>query len=463
MSVPFLAERLAEFVVGTRLEDLPTAVVQEARRRVLDYLGVAICGSATGELSRIALPVVRAMRGHPECQLIFVDEKVPAAWAAFYNAIASHTIELDDGYRKGTVHPATAIIPPAMAVGERLNADLGALLRSVILGYEICLRVASAINPSHMQRGFHTTGTCGSLGAAVSVASIIGYDVEQVTHTLVISGLQSAGFQEMLHDNPFIKPLQPGKAAMAGVLSADLVAQGARGPRSLFEGRKGFFKGMSDAPSPAQAIEEGLGKRFEFLGCYTKPYPACRHVHPAIDLALLLRNRYRIASEQVARVTVRTYSVAISEVGQVWQPASSAEAMFSMPYAVATALCDGCFTLDSLRPDRLERQVVRDLARKVVIEQDPNQDSVYPTQRGANMTIQLADGREFAAHEDLPKGEPENPLSDVELQDKFSTLSERYIGIARARTIWTTVMWGGYHDTSCSDLLSLCQRKQDVR
>jgi len=460
MPTPYLTERLAEFVAGTHLEDLPLDVLKAARKSLSDYLGVAICGSASGELSPMVRAVVRAMQGCPECQLVLVGEKAPAAWAAFYNGVASHTIELDDGYRQGTFHPASAIIPAAMAAGERVEADLGALLRAIVLGYEVSMRIASAINPSHMLRGFHTTGTCGCLGAGVSAASIIGYNAEQVTHTLAISGLQSAGFQEMLHDNPMIKPLQPGKAAMAGILAADLVAQGARGPRSLFEGDKGFFRGMSDIQHPERAVEDRLGEHYEFLHCYTKPYPTCRHVHPAIDLTIFLRNQYRIRIEQITSITVYTYSVAISEVGQAWQPISSAEAMFSIPYAVAAVLCDGEFTLDSLRPERFDRQIVKDLANKVVIEGDPHQDWVYPTHRGATVTIRLADGREFSAHEDLPKGEPENPLSDAELQEKFFALAEPYIGTAQAEKIWRTVMWGDYHDMTCNALLALCQQNK---
>jgi 2-methylcitrate dehydratase PrpD len=367
---------------------------------------------------------------------------------------------LDDGYRQGTIHPASAIIPAAMAAGERVEADLGALLRAITLGYEVSLRIAAAINPSHMFRGFHTTGTCGSLGAGISAASIMGYNPEQVTHTLAISGLQSAGFQEMLHDNPMIKPLQPGKAAMAGILSADLVAQGARGPRSLFEGDKGFFKGMSDVQDPEQTVEDGLGEDYKILGCYTKPYPTCRHVHPAIDLASSLRNQHRIEVEQIANIAIDTYSVAISEVGQVWHPTSLDEAMFSMPYAVAAVLYDGEFTLDSLRPERFKREVVKNLANKVVIKLDPRQDSVYPTHRGATVTIRLADGRQFSAHEDLPKGEPENPLSDVELQRKFFALTKPYIGAVQAEKIWATVMSEDYHHTTCNALLALCQEKQ---
>lgn len=457
MPAPYLTERLAEFVVGTRLEDLPLVVLEEARKRLVDYLGVAICGSARGELSPMARAVVSAMQGRPECQLVFVHEKTPAAWAAFYNGIASHAIELDDGYRQGTIHPASAIIPAAMAAGEKVEADLGALLRSIILGYEVSLRIASAINPSHMLRGFHTTGTCGSLGAGVSAASIMGYNTEQVTHTLAISGLQGAGFQEMLHDNPMIKPLQPGKAAMAGILSADLVAEGARGPRSLFEGDKGFFKGMSDVQHPEWTVEDGLGEYYKLLRCYTKPYPTCRHVHPSIDLTISLRNQHRMRIEQITNITVYTYSVAISEVGQVWQPTSPDEAMFSIPYAIATVLCDGEFTLDSLRPERFNRQMVKNLAKKVVIERDPHQDSVYPTHRGATVTIRLADGQEFSAYEDLPKGEPENPLSDIELQGKFFTLAEPYIGTVQAEKMWGTIMGGEYYDTTCNALLALSQ------
>jgi 2-methylcitrate dehydratase PrpD len=460
MPAPYLTERLAEFVAGTHLKDLPLAVLEAGRKSLVDYLGVAICGSARGEISPMARAVVSAMQGRPECQLVFIGEKAPAAWAAFYNGIASHTIELDDGYRQGTIHPASAIIPAAMAAGERVEADLGALLRAITLGYEVSLRIAAAINPSHMFRGFHTTGTCGSLGAGISAASIMGYNPEQVTHTLAISGLQSAGFQEMLHDNPMIKPLQPGKAAMAGILSADLVAQGARGPRSLFEGDKGFFKGMSDVQDPEQTVEDGLGEDYKILGCYTKPYPTCRHVHPAIDLASSLRNQHRIEVEQIANIAIDTYSVAISEVGQVWHPTSLDEAMFSMPYAVAAVLYDGEFTLDSLRPERFKREVVKNLANKVVIKLDPRQDSVYPTHRGATVTIRLADGRQFSAHEDLPKGEPENPLSDVELQRKFFALTKPYIGAVQAEKIWATVMSEDYHHTTCNALLALCQEKQ---
>jgi len=162
----------ATFVAETRFGDIPKSVIQKAREALVDLLGVALCGARKGELSPIVIEMIEEMGTTPSCLVIGSRLRADSAMAALANSVSSHSIELDDGHRHGTSHPAVVIIPVAMAAAEETGAGIKDLIRAIVLGYEIMLRIATAINPSHLSRGFHSTGTCGPLGAAVAAACL---------------------------------------------------------------------------------------------------------------------------------------------------------------------------------------------------------------------------------------------------------------------------------------------------
>jgi 2-methylcitrate dehydratase PrpD len=457
---PTLVSTFAAFVADTQFGDLPNNVVRKAREALLDYLGVAIHGAIAGELSPVIFEMVEEMGSKPSCLVVGSGLRADAALAALANGVASHSIELDDGHRHGTSHPAVAIMPAAMAAAEETKAEFPDLIRAIVLGYEVMLRTATAINPSHLARGFHSTGTCGPLGAGAAAACLYGLDLEGITHAISISGLQGAGFQEMLYSNPMIKPVQPGKAAMAGILSARMAAKGARGPLSLFEGSYGFFKGMTDHVND-DALTAGLGHDFEIIRTYTKMYPTCRHAHCPMDLAAALRNELPGDMELVSEILVETYDFSIREVGQIWHPTSRDEAMFSLPFAVAAILLKGRFTMVELGDDALNDEATHRLADKVKIVRSKEMDALYPEERGARMRITLRDGASFRAERSTARGEPESPVSTQELKEKFSSLASVYLSEGEVESLCESVLEKPFEAVACDEIFARVAGKLD--
>jgi 2-methylcitrate dehydratase PrpD len=322
------------------------------------------------------------------------------------------------------------------------------------------LRTARAINPSHLKRGFHTTGTAGSLGAAAGAGRLLSLPADRFAHCVAMGGLQSAGIQEMLHSNPAIKPLQAGKAAMAGVLSADLAALGAAGPASLFEGAHGWLKAMADNACTEHLTAE-LGSRWEICNTYTKLYPTCRHCHHAIDLAIGLFAE-GVAAKGISNIQIDTYKVAIDEVGSIVHPVSLEEAMFSLPYAVAVALTYGTVRLQTLASG-IEDKTIQDLAGRVVIREDAAMNAVYPSERGSRLTVEPSNGALITRLAKLPKGEFDTPLTDEECLRKAWMISEEAIPIGCFERLWKVVVATSVEKTSVTELLDAflqCERSR---
>lgn len=411
-----VAARFAELIVGTSYGNLPEEVIHKAKLCILDFLGVALAGSRVG-LAPLITDLVCGMGGEQEATLIGDHRKTPVLQAALLNGVKGHTLDMDDGHRYANAHPGAAIISAAMALAERTNATYRELVESVVAGYETFLRIARAINPSHLQRGFHTTGTVGPFGAAAACSKLLRLDVQKVRNALAIAGLQGAGLLEVLASGQMMKPLQPGRAAQAGVLAAFMAQMGAEGPEEIFEGEKGYFRAFSDGVDVSELLK-GLGTTFEILGVYFKMHAACRHVHPALDGLLEIMNAHDIAIEEIQRIEVSTYSVAHQLVGQQKEAASELSAKFSLPVSAALMLLYGKAGTDEFSLERIKDPAIQGLADLVLVTVDKTRDKYYPAQRGAEVRVTTKRGS-YKSEVLIPRGDPENPFTYAELKEKF--------------------------------------------
>src|SRR5579872_1652534 len=250
---------LAETLAALRPEDMPPEVRAATRRAVLDWLGSALAGSIEPP-ARMAQRVAAQFGASVEAT-VFGAGRASAPAAAFANGVASHILELDDVHKGSTLHGAAPIIPAALAVAEREHSTGERFLLAVAVGYEAALRVGEAVNPSHY-RFWHPTGTAGTFGAAAAAASLLGLDAGQTRDALGSAGTQAAGLWEFNADGAMSKHLHPGKAAMDGVLSADLARAGFSGASRILEGDRGFFRAMSERYD-ASRITDGLGSRWK--------------------------------------------------------------------------------------------------------------------------------------------------------------------------------------------------------
>jgi 2-methylcitrate dehydratase PrpD len=290
------------------------------------------------------------------------------------------------------------------------------------------------MNPAHLERGFHTTATVGPFAAATAAALLLGLDRDGFARALGLAGLQGAGLMEVFHDGAMAKPFQAARASAAGLLAAQLAAEGAVGPRGILEGEQGFLAAMCGRRETG-GLAEGLGQDWAIRGIYFKEHAACRHTHAAVDAAAALREQHALRPEQVERVLVQTYRVADRLCGDPRLPSGPSEAKFSLPFTVALGLTFGharqsCFSVELIADGGL-----RALASRVRIEVDPSLDRLYPRQRPTRLEVLTADGRRLRAEVMMARGEPELPLSQAELEAKFLDNARGRLSPEQARAV----------------------------
>lgn len=411
-------ERLADFIRKIEYNQLSKDVIDAAKESFVDFLAVSIAGYRKGQLSQLIIDYLLQIGGREESTILGVEKKVPSVNAALANGVSGHSMDLDDGHRKALGHPGVCVIPAALAIGELTGCSGKALLTSIIIGYEIFVRIGKAVNPSLFSRGFHTTGVCGTLAAASAAAKVFSLDKEKIISTLGIAGTQSCGLLVVTHSGQMMKPLNVGKASQNGVISALLSKAGAIGSSKIVEGKDGFVQAFSDNCDYSLMLDR-LGESFEIKNCYKKFYPACRHTHAAIDAALYLKNEFNIVSKDIKEIEVTAYPAALKLTEKKNMPLDEAGARFNLAFAVSLALVRGRVGIDDFSMESISDKKIQNLFYKVKIIGDSSLESIEHNIRGAEVEIVLKDNTCFKKRVLLPKGEPENPSTKEELYNKF--------------------------------------------
>jgi 2-methylcitrate dehydratase PrpD len=315
------------------------------------------------------------------------------------------------------------VIPAALAMAEREGRTGARFLTAVVAGYEAALRIASAVQPSHWRRGFLSMGTCGTFGAAAAAGHCLDLGADPLANALGLAGIQAAGLNSSIYgEGDMGKRLCPSHAASAGIVSALLAQKGFTGSTNVVEQRKGFCAAFADEYDLAR-VTEGLGKTFEISRTSLKPYSCCRYNHAAIDGLLDILGAESIGADALAAIRVRTYDIAVTNRPHRTHPTTVFDAKMSLPFCLAVVAHarragEGDFTEASLEDPRLSA-----LAGRVTVEADPDMSRVFPQQWPAHVRVQLHDGRAFERLVPYPKGEPEAPMTESEVRDKFRDLA----------------------------------------
>ena len=288
------------------------------------------------------------------------------------------------------------------------------------MGYEAACRVAIAMQPSHKNRGYHTAGTCGTIGCAAGVAFALGMNKSQLLRVLSCAAGSACGMLEMQAQKSELKPYNIGRAAEAGLIAAYMGFTDYETPEDMFGGERGFFSFFADSWDPEKLTEDT--DYFEIERIYVKPYASCRHSHSAVEAAIRLHEGLRVAD--IDSITVRTYRQGVKGHDHT-QIKGVASAKLSTPYAVAAGLLYGRADLSVFEP--LDEKLIA-LARRVKVVEDPLLTVQSPRKRIAVVTVRLADQTERSARVDYAKGEPENPLTEEELAEKRRLLLKYTVG-----------------------------------
>lgn len=426
-----LTEAVATWASGLAYSSLPDAVRSRLGDLVLDWLGCAL-GGASDEVYLTLADVVRrdGLGGTADrrATVLGTGETAGPPQAALLNGAAGHVLEFDDIYPVGTFHPATVVVPAALAAAEAAAADGPRFLAGVAAGYEVGDRLAAAAGPDHY-RYWHTTATVGTVAAAVAAGRVLGLDPAAMSDALGSAGTMAAGLWEFNRSGAMSKVLHAGRAASAGVLAAELARAGFTGARTILEGPQGLLTATAGGPAVTRLEElaRSLGRHWTIGEIMLKAYPCCGHTHTAVEAALAARRRMA-AGTDIERVTVRTNSVAVATASHR-RPTSPREARFSLSYCVALALVRGRVTLDDFRPENLGDPAVAALEQRVVVTADADLDAAFPGERTAVVEVAAADGASWRAEARRRKGEPANPLTPEDVRMKLTGL----LGPAGAR------------------------------
>jgi 2-methylcitrate dehydratase PrpD len=426
-----LLDTIAAYGAQDTLARLPDEVAHHAKRAFLDWLSALYPGTRTAPCLQL-LGAHGAELGSGASSLPGCATTAFAATAAWINGSVSHAVEFDDIFRDAIYHPGCPTIAAALALAEEGDASGQALLNAIVVGYEISTRIGAAVQPSHY-RYFHTTGTVGCFGSAAAAAALCAPgDAQTMLHALATAGTLASGLQQAFRSDAMSKALHAGHAAEVGVRAGQGAAHGITGVPDILEGKVGFGAALAEDPDWAAAVD-GLGQRYNILSITQKSHGCCGHTFAAIDAALALR-RQGLRADDIASLRVDAYQTALDVTGN-FAPATAFEAKFSLPYVVAHALVHGSVRLDAFGAERLRDAQVRQLMQRLELRADPAFSAGFPAMRAARLLVTTTGGQVLEHHSPYRKGDPESPLSDADLNDKFDELAGPVLGGTRVRAL----------------------------
>lgn len=415
-----ISKKLIDFIYYLKYEDLPSNVILQAKRCLLDYLGVVLGGSATETANKMRL-FLSKFNDNPEVTVIGYHKKTDLFKAALVNGITSHVLELDDGHRYATVHAGAAIISALLPLIEKQKDINGKeAIVSLVAGYETALIIGRSIHPSHRERGFHATATCGTIGAAMAASKALRLTKKEMSNALGMAGSSASGLLQFLEDGSELKQFHPGKAALNGLLSAYLAQSGLTAPENILEGKRGFLKAETDKYDIPDV--NNLGKRYAIMDVYFKPYAACRHCHAPIEAILNIYNKYNLKINEIEKIIISTYKSAVDGHSNPC-PHSVVGAKMSVPFSIAVAMKTGWAGPKEFAPNFFDDPEILEITKKIEVKEDPSLSILVPERRPAIIEIFTKTGNKIVERVDFPKGEPENPISYNELKRKFRELA----------------------------------------
>ena len=443
-----LLQEFGRFIEDCQSQSFSTTTMHHARRALLDWHGALIAGSNTDAAERLIKAYVEEL-GIGKCSIAGTTQKTFSRAAAFINGTISHISEFDDIFRDGAYHPACPTISAAYALAESRDDSVEHLLAAIIVGYEVSTRISKVIQPSHYEF-FHTTGTVGVFGAAAACSYLLGLNATQSCDAMSTAGTFASGLQQAFRSDSMTKPMHPGHAAEIGLNAALLAQAGMTGTPDLLEGDAGFGVALCKNPRWGELFNN-LGESWNIEQITFKNHGCCGHNFPAIDAVAHLLNDHPISLENIAQIRVRGYK-ATSEVCKYVHPTTSFEAKFSLTYTVSARIVLGRVREKAFLADALANPEIYALEDKVVLSIDQECADKFPVHRSAKVEIETKDGSVYSHYQHTRHGDPDEPLTDQELLDKFIELTEPRIGLSSAHSLSSALL-----NTSSASISSLSQ------
>jgi 2-methylcitrate dehydratase PrpD len=432
-----LTEQLARYWSSARYEDLPAPVVAMAKSVLLDTLSVGVRGAE----SEVAVATRKGITSALECSsgsasLWGTNLSLPPSAAALVNGTASHAYEFDD--YGGCGHSGAVVVPAVCAMAERSHADGRSVIVALVAAYDVAARVTEGAGGyrAHNDLGWHSTGTCGTFGAAAGASSILGLDATHFTSALGLTGSYAGGTWAFLVDGAMSKRFHPGRSSENGVSAALLAEAGLVGPRFILEAEwGGFYKTYAGAVANPEATVAALGREFRILQTGQKPFPCCRGLHSSVEALLDLIRRHKISADAIERMIVHGADRTVRQFAKR-DVRTLLDAQFSMPYSLAVVAATGRAGLDEFLPPRMDDARVRALMDRVEIVSDrPLGPYDEP-----DLEVRGRNGEVWTQHVPVPIGSPGRALDAEYLLQKDQGVAVPVIGQQRFDALRDAVM-----------------------
>jgi 2-methylcitrate dehydratase PrpD len=435
-----VTKQVTGFIVDARMETFPDGVVAQGKRCLVDGFGVMLSGLTTTGSKIIREYARTAVGGKADASVLGPEhQKLPVEYAALLNGAFGHAMDFDDTQLSTTpdrtygllTHPTVPALAASLAVAESMDVSGARFLEAFLVGFEAECKIAEAIHPDHYNKGFHTTGTVGTFGAAAATAKLLRLDAPAVSHTLAIASSLAAGIR--VNFGSMTKPLHAGRAAQSGVFAAMLASKGFTGGDNGLDGEWGFFQ-VAGGGADQDRITNVLGRPFSIVkpGVSVKPYPCGVLSHPSMDAMLKLVREHDITPEQVKRIRLRAGSN-ILEPLRYLTAKTELEAKFCLPFLLSSIVLRRRAGIREFTDEFVASQPAQRMMTLVETKFDPQIEAKGFDKIRSVVEVDLNDGRSFVqASDDRYRGGPDRPFTADELKEKFTdcaslALSEKRI------------------------------------
>lgn len=416
---------LARYLVAAKYADLPLAVRKEAQRTLLNWMGCAVGGSRHETLDA-ALAALAPFSGPPQASVLGRRDRLDVLHAALMNGISSHVFDFDDTHLKTVIHPAGPVVSALLSLAEYRPMSGAEFVNAMVLGIEAECRVGNAVYPAHYDRGWHITGTTGVFGAAAAAGKALGLSEQQMVWALGLAAAQPVGLREMF--GSMTKSFHPGRAAQNGLTAALLAARNFTSTEVGLEGKSGWANVLSTSRNYAE-ITERLGTTYEISLNTYKPFACGIVIHPAIDACIQLRNAHHLTAADIERIDLQVHPLVLELTGKK-TPQTGLETKFSVYFAAALAIVKGAAGMREFSDENAKDATIVALRDRVM----PTVDAAIKEEQ-VRVVVTMRDGRRFEQFIEHAVGSLERPMSDRDLEAKFSDLVDGVLPAAQAQRL----------------------------
>jgi len=433
-------KELAQFAATLTYDKIPPSVIERIKLCLLDTFACGLFGS-TLPWAQIVANFAQELGGEHESTVWGRDFKVSAPNAALANGTAVHSFEIDDLHKTSIVHPGGVVITPALAMAEHIDGcDGKEFLAAVVAGYEVTIRVGMAVGTSHLQKGFHPTGTNGTFGAGAAAGRILKLDAEKMTHDLGIAGTQAAGLMAAQF-SAMVKRMHAGRAAQSGVYGALLAKKGLTGITNILEADYGGYCSVMADVSDKNLLTVGLGEDFETGQTGFKPYAAGGSTHTAHEAVKSIMEKNSLTADMIDRITIHSTTVTYHHTNWEYKPEGVTAAQMNMQYVVAVTALEGAIFIDQFTEEKTKDPKIIEYSRKVEVVPDPELDKLGPQFRHTIIAdVKTMDGRTFSERVETARGSNKRPMSDDEVIQKYRILAGKVLSESRVAALHESVL-----------------------